>query len=780
MIDTGVVVFPIGSLFVSILVTHTSDPSSYGHRNPYKWHIALHSFSLYRNMTSSSSSSPEVSAATGPNSPDRFSYKHATHDEVLEDLSSRFILNLPDEELASLERICFQVEQAHWFYEDFIREENPKFPSLPLKKFSAMLFHACPLLHHWSHDHEQAFNTFMQYKTRVPVCGAIMLNDTWEKCVLVKGWKSSSGWGFPKGKINEDEPPANCAVREVLEETGYNLAGQIDPQNVIEMSIKEQKISLFIVPGVPEDYEFKTKTRKEISKIEWFRLTDLPTWRRNKTAPGRFYLISPFIGALKAFINDRKPRASSRKTLRPRKAPPGQTSSLSKNITSHDATHESSSQSSSAENGEPHTPSPHYTEPLANQPSYIVDNETSKVEAPDTGMDPHFARLLSSLTMSASPLSHEITKKKPAIPSPTIANLPERRKQGTPAPTVRSPGTPSSSIHQVDWSSSVPNLTSPRINPPTLHLPISGYQFAPIHHNDQIHHLPSPRPFDDVKSSNLNSNVSSKTPSIPPLFTSTATAPNDLGPPRASSTGGSSPYLQSVENSSSTKVQRQLALLEAVADESARMSPFLIHTAPTNPRTMDQGIPLSHPPVSILSQPIMSFNENDFRTEGNALLIPVHSTSHSSSNTPLVRDHFQLRSKTSHTYHRNSLGGSSGTMSMNQGQLLSMMNGPRAAPPTPHLYPQQSRFQGIHAPPFPNSIPESHWPAQRTMYSLNAPPFVSHTGSSLAPVIHPFPKNSHSLGGSLLSILNNNRNGPGTPYKPSMSPHIFINRTPQS
>ena len=69
----------------------------------------------------------------------------------------------------------------HWFYEDFIREENPKLPSLPLKKFSAMLFHACPLLHQWSDDHEQAFNNFMQYKTRVPVCGAIMLNETWEK-----------------------------------------------------------------------------------------------------------------------------------------------------------------------------------------------------------------------------------------------------------------------------------------------------------------------------------------------------------------------------------------------------------------------------------------------------------------------------------------------------------------------------------------------------------------------------------------------------------------------
>lgn len=69
----------------------------------------------------------------------------------------------------------------HWFYEDFVREENPKFPSYPLKKFSAMMFNACPLLQQWSHDHETVFTTFMQYKTRVPVCGAIMLNAAWDK-----------------------------------------------------------------------------------------------------------------------------------------------------------------------------------------------------------------------------------------------------------------------------------------------------------------------------------------------------------------------------------------------------------------------------------------------------------------------------------------------------------------------------------------------------------------------------------------------------------------------
>ncbi|KII94386.1 hypothetical protein PLICRDRAFT_99875 [Plicaturopsis crispa FD-325 SS-3] len=247
-------------------------------------------------QASSSASSPELSSALTSDSVNRFSYQQATLDEVLEDLSSRFILNLPDDELESLERVCFQVEQAHWYYEDFIREQNPTLHSLPLKKFSAMLFQACPLLHQWNHDHEQAFNHFMQYKTRVPVCGAIMLNDTWERVVLVKGWKANSGWGFPKGKINEDEPSHNCAIREVLEETGYNLAGQLNPEHVIEMSIREQKISLYIVPGVPEDYKFETRTRKEISKIQWFNLSDLPTWRRNKTAVGKFYLITPFIG----------------------------------------------------------------------------------------------------------------------------------------------------------------------------------------------------------------------------------------------------------------------------------------------------------------------------------------------------------------------------------------------------------------------------------------------------------------------------------------------------
>ena len=78
-------------------------------------------------------------------------------------------------------RHILTLHPSHWFYEDFVREANPSLPSLPLKRFSETFFNACPLLQRWSGDHEGAFAHFLQYKTRVPVCGAIMLNDTWDK-----------------------------------------------------------------------------------------------------------------------------------------------------------------------------------------------------------------------------------------------------------------------------------------------------------------------------------------------------------------------------------------------------------------------------------------------------------------------------------------------------------------------------------------------------------------------------------------------------------------------
>lgn len=47
-----------------------------------------------------------------------------------------------------------------------------------------LLFQHCPLLAEWASEHETAFANFMEYKFRVPVCGAIILNETMDKVKL--------------------------------------------------------------------------------------------------------------------------------------------------------------------------------------------------------------------------------------------------------------------------------------------------------------------------------------------------------------------------------------------------------------------------------------------------------------------------------------------------------------------------------------------------------------------------------------------------------------------
>lgn len=46
------------------------------------------------------------------------------------------------------------------------------------------------------------------------------MNSELDKVLLVQSYFAKSSWGFPKGKVNEDEDPLHCAIREVYEETG--------------------------------------------------------------------------------------------------------------------------------------------------------------------------------------------------------------------------------------------------------------------------------------------------------------------------------------------------------------------------------------------------------------------------------------------------------------------------------------------------------------------------------------------------------------------------------
>jgi mRNA-decapping enzyme subunit 2 len=311
--------------------------------------------------------------------------------ELLDDLCSRFILNVPAAELEcvaakwlarrpalafaphtlshslltppslphrSPEKLMFIVEQAHWFYEvregegkrrvfffsnalshaphqpspspsirhtqqDFCRDQDPALRSLSLKQFAATLLTHCPpeLLPAYVGGGAAAVDAlsaaFSAFKATVPTAGVILLDPTLTKVLLVRGLKEGSSWGFPRGKLAKGEADLDCAVRETLEETGFDAGPSIaSPDDFIEVHDRQQRSRLFIAPGVGEDTPFAPLVRGEIGGLAWHLLADLPSTREAAalsyaTPDGvrhRFFRVWPYVRPLRRWIKGYKAR----------------------------------------------------------------------------------------------------------------------------------------------------------------------------------------------------------------------------------------------------------------------------------------------------------------------------------------------------------------------------------------------------------------------------------------------------------------------------------------
>ncbi|KAK6453782.1 uncharacterized protein RJT20DRAFT_131214 [Scheffersomyces xylosifermentans] len=220
-------------------------------------------------------------------------------DRVLEDLLVRFVVNCPEEDLSSLERVFFHVEEAQWFYTDFLRVLNPALPSMKMKSFCSKLLEKCPLIWKWG-DPSDALARFGKYKSTIPVRGVALFNKELSKVVLVKGTESNT-WSFPRGKISKDESDIDCAVREVEEETGFSAKDLINENDVVERTIKGKNYKIYLVRNVPEDYEFQPMARNEIAKIQWHDIKSLQK-KINKT-PNQYFIVSTVIKPIIGWIN---------------------------------------------------------------------------------------------------------------------------------------------------------------------------------------------------------------------------------------------------------------------------------------------------------------------------------------------------------------------------------------------------------------------------------------------------------------------------------------------
>jgi mRNA-decapping enzyme subunit 2 len=123
--------------------------------------------------------------------------------ELLADLCSRFLINLPVEQRDDPVRLFFAVEAAHWYYIDEFCPDNSDLPMCEIKDFAEQS--------NVRTLHEHLSCSFVVFQ-HCP-----FLRPHVKHLLLVRGFSMKESWGFPKGKVQEKETSLNCAIREVNE-----------------------------------------------------------------------------------------------------------------------------------------------------------------------------------------------------------------------------------------------------------------------------------------------------------------------------------------------------------------------------------------------------------------------------------------------------------------------------------------------------------------------------------------------------------------------------------
>jgi mRNA-decapping enzyme subunit 2 len=295
---------------------------------------------IEENMSSSSSSSsgsfPTTMTNGKPTTTGSSTSTTSDHYELsLEEVHTRFILNVPESELASADRLFFQLEQAWWFYEDLICDVHPEY-NLPrfatFKPFAKMMFSYSSVLPNCNEQFNHMWQQFTAYKQSIGNYGCILITQDYSKMILCQVYNGKS-LTFPAGKINHGEDGPTAAARETYEETGFDplcLRGitamwkeqtpekitwntefteqdmlvHQDSHNFMQQNPNNNNVNnnnklgkrrtCYVVAGVPEDFPFEPVCRKEVSDIDWYPI--------DEHIPKPSFGVIPFLVPLKRWI----------------------------------------------------------------------------------------------------------------------------------------------------------------------------------------------------------------------------------------------------------------------------------------------------------------------------------------------------------------------------------------------------------------------------------------------------------------------------------------------
>jgi mRNA-decapping enzyme subunit 2 len=253
-----------------------------------------------------------------------------TLQDAITDSLARFILPLPAEEFKCPLRLMYHMELAFWHLSDFYCDVFPEIPKLNFKSFTLTMFNSLKCIPQFSEicknyetmeSIQLLCSQYRKHTRTIPVCGCIILSPDMKYCLAVRSW-SKNIWNYPKGKINQGETDVECAIREVKEETGFDVSKLINENLFIEdnpnatnsnnANSNDRRTKLFIIQNVNRfSTVFKTQTRKEIGAIEWIPIRFIPFRRQKVTKQNRpIWALTRFERRLRNWISTQKHRYS--------------------------------------------------------------------------------------------------------------------------------------------------------------------------------------------------------------------------------------------------------------------------------------------------------------------------------------------------------------------------------------------------------------------------------------------------------------------------------------
>ncbi|MGE0040429.1 MAG: NUDIX hydrolase [Vicinamibacterales bacterium] len=116
--------------------------------------------------------------------------------------------------------------------------------------------------------------------SRVPHVGVgcIVIRDGRVLLIRRHGAHGEGAWSTPGGHLEFGETPAECARRELLEETGVTASDLTFVAMTNDVFVAEDRHYITIwMRGEPDDAEAAIRAPEEVAEVGWFEVDTLPS-----------------------------------------------------------------------------------------------------------------------------------------------------------------------------------------------------------------------------------------------------------------------------------------------------------------------------------------------------------------------------------------------------------------------------------------------------------------------------------------------------------------------